>query len=642
MSESLHAGHLPLWNPYINYGYPLYGDMSSGFWSPITWLIAATVGYNAYSFTLELLLYLMLAAIGMYQLTKQLKLGRQVCLIAALAYLCCGYMVGHLQHFNWISGAALLPWCLYSYHRLLHQNYWYNYLIAAICFYLLAASAHPGITISCGYFFIAYSLFCQLQQQQKKWPQFAIKHLGLAILLLILAAGMIAGYADILPHFVRGQKLSLQSALLMPTTTQSWISLLLPFTTVKQDAFFATDISMRNCYLGICMLLFLGMNFFTKKTPLQYFLLFTGIAFALLATGGIFKTVAYKLLPMMGYIRLNGEFRIIAIFCFIIYSAIGLNQYFIGNKPSNGLIKKTALVVQFLLVAAIFCGLYGSFILKDSFLFNLQPSLKAGGLATTLKTLINSISWYDCFWMQGCIQLVLVRATCHALLTHHYKRLITTVVIDLALATLLNIPFTGVGSTSVATVQAVLNQSPKGIPAPGLQPILKNDTGSVITNNMIGHWTMYNKQIGSTTEVLYPIVLTNTRQYFDEQAKPSSHHYFNQPYLFIQDSNSHVEPIYFSPQKIEVQVQAGNNTAVVLQQNYYPHWWYVDGQQKRPMQLYGTSFMSAAATPASKKISIIFEPVLVTKMMLLSLAAFIGCIIGLMAVYVKRFFPSSQ
>src|SRR5215212_6352370 len=66
MSESIHAGTLPLWNPYINFGIPQYGDMSSGFWSPITWLISATVGYNAYSFTIEVLIYLFIAGIGMY------------------------------------------------------------------------------------------------------------------------------------------------------------------------------------------------------------------------------------------------------------------------------------------------------------------------------------------------------------------------------------------------------------------------------------------------------------------------------------------------------------------------------------------------------------------------------------------------
>ena len=76
MSESIHAGYLPLWNPYINFGIPQYGDMSSGYWSPITWLIASTVGYNAYSFTVELLFYILLGGLGMYTLTGFFKLEK--------------------------------------------------------------------------------------------------------------------------------------------------------------------------------------------------------------------------------------------------------------------------------------------------------------------------------------------------------------------------------------------------------------------------------------------------------------------------------------------------------------------------------------------------------------------------------------
>src|SRR6187549_2828878 len=78
MSESIHAGHLPLWNPYINFGIPQYGDMSGGYWSPITWLIASTVGYNAYSLTIELLLYILIGGIGLYKLTGFWQLDKRV------------------------------------------------------------------------------------------------------------------------------------------------------------------------------------------------------------------------------------------------------------------------------------------------------------------------------------------------------------------------------------------------------------------------------------------------------------------------------------------------------------------------------------------------------------------------------------
>src|ERR1700710_1306979 len=84
MSESIHAGYLPLWNPYINFGIPQYGDMSSGYWSPVTWLIASTVGYNAYSFTVELLFYILLGGLGMYKLTGIFKLDKRVRIIAGI------------------------------------------------------------------------------------------------------------------------------------------------------------------------------------------------------------------------------------------------------------------------------------------------------------------------------------------------------------------------------------------------------------------------------------------------------------------------------------------------------------------------------------------------------------------------------
>ena len=103
MSESIHAGYLPLWNPYINFGIPQYGDMSSGYWNPITWLIAGTIGYSAYSFTFEALLYILLGGIGMYLLTGIWKVDKRLSFIAASAYMCSGYNIGHLQHFNWLS-----------------------------------------------------------------------------------------------------------------------------------------------------------------------------------------------------------------------------------------------------------------------------------------------------------------------------------------------------------------------------------------------------------------------------------------------------------------------------------------------------------------------------------------------------------
>ncbi|MEJ7671655.1 MAG: hypothetical protein WKF59_02850 [Chitinophagaceae bacterium] len=293
MSESIHDGHLPLWNPYINYGFPQYGDMSSGYWSPITWLIASTLGYNAYTFTIEVLAYLFIGAIGMYKLTRYFNLQNKVRFIAAIAYMCCGYNVGHLQHFNWLSGAAFLPWCMWGYLLLQQRLSINNILQSAFIFYLFISSAHPGLVIGAFYFFIALSLFLFFKNEKrfhinKRIKEFVITNSVLLITLIILSAGMIVAYSDILPYFSRSDEVPLADGLKSATTEQSWISILLPLSTTKNDRFFATDISMRNIYFSLTLALFFFFTIF-KKNSWQKFLLFTGLAFLLLSSGEFLK-----------------------------------------------------------------------------------------------------------------------------------------------------------------------------------------------------------------------------------------------------------------------------------------------------------------------------------------------------------------
>ena len=402
MSESIHAGHLPLWNPYINFGIPQYGDMSSGYWSPITWLIASTVGYNAYTFTLEVLLYLLIGGIGMYKLTGSLQLNTHVRTIAAVAFMCCGYNVGHLQHFNWLSGAAFLPWCFWSYNLLLDNSSFKNIIRTVLLFYILVASAHPGITISAFYFFLAYKLFFLFSKNENKsigqrLKQVSISHLTVIILFVLLGAGMIMGYLDILPHFSRTEKISLADSLLNPTTAQSWLSVIFPFATVKNDVFFNTDVSMRNSYFSLTLLLFFLVSLFGKKTKLQNFLLFTGLFFVLLSAGSIFKTLAYKFIPFIGYVRLNGEFRIFAIFCFIIIAAIELDKFITQQRSFYGAIKWIYYITEIIVIAAIVFGFYKAFNTKESIFYNVSSISSKQGLSLKLKAMIDGISFYDPF-----------------------------------------------------------------------------------------------------------------------------------------------------------------------------------------------------------------------------------------------------
>jgi len=640
ISESLHAGQLPLWNPYINFGIPQYGDMSCGYWSPITWLIAVTVGYNAYSFTFEALFYIFLGGAGIYALTGQLKLSLQVRFISAIAYICCGYNVGHLQHFNWLSGAAFLPWCFTAYWALLNQFSFKNLLKAVLFFYLLAASAHPGITIAAAYFFFGLMLFSFFNNKtitvQQKLKQFSLLHLLLIGLLLLLSAGMIAGYADIIPHFVRGEKVSLADSLLHPATVPSWMSVLFPFATVKNEVLFNTDISMRNSYFSIALLLFFLKASFSKKTSLQKFLLVTGLLFMLLSLGGIFKTFAYKFLPLIGFVRLNGEFRIFSILCFIVVAAIELDKYIRSKNSEWSAVKFFYGLLEIIVFAIIITGIYKCISLKESFLYNKTVIFAAAGLSNKLKLLIDQISFYDTLWIQGTVQLFILWFVKFCVKLKNWNLLKRIVVADMIIASLLNIPFTGAGKASVADIQKVINQSPKGFPAPALKPIIDNNWATKEQNDMAGDWSLYSKQIGTRAEVLYPIALKNSRHYFEVNEKDTSQHFLYKPFLFAVDSSTLINITAFSPNKIDMIVKAKDSTQLALQQNFYPHWFYNNGIEKKEVNPYSISFMSIPVKQGENEISVGFEPTLVKKMMLLSLMVFLACCGALIYLSAKR------
>ena len=164
ISESIHYKSFPWWNPYINFGIPQYGDYNSGFWNPITWIVASLFSYNAYTFTIELLFYLFLAGIGMFQLCRSYKFTKTASYITGITYLCSGYFVSHLQHFNWISAAAFLPWCLWGYNQLINNFNLKNNILCALIFYLFISSAHPGIIIGSIYFFTFYVIYFFFQK----------------------------------------------------------------------------------------------------------------------------------------------------------------------------------------------------------------------------------------------------------------------------------------------------------------------------------------------------------------------------------------------------------------------------------------------------------------------------------------------
>ncbi len=648
MSESLSAGYMPWWNPYVNFGIPQYADMSSSFWSPVTWIIAGTVGYNIYTITLELLLYILLGAWGMYKCGELFGWTKEIKVIAAISYMCCGYMVGHLQHLNWIAGSGFLPWCFWSYHLLLNGYSLKRVFISVILFYLLISSSHPGIIIGSIYFFTAYSIYSFFSNRKSDSRQITLWNFSkpillLIALLLIVSSALIISYTEILPFITRGDKVISTDKAMNSNSFQSWISFIFPFSSVKKDSFFGNDVSLRNNYFGLTLLISL-FTFFAAKKNHTYFFLAAGFLFLILSSNNFVHTFCFKYLPLLNYVRLNGEFRIFALFSFILVATNNL-QYYQKGEGDSKLFKRVSSVLGLIILFVLFWAAINSILTKDSILFT-SVSFEHLSAVTFFKSIADNLSFFDALVIQSLIQLPILLLIRKYTLQKKINRLLLIVALDLCVATLINLPFTGAGSKSTKELQTLLNASPRGIPVPALQPISLNNPGIAGITDVLGKWSFYNKQPATNKQAAYPIQFKNEEYIFQQQIM----HFLEQkPFLFFSSnlpdssmliqhtsdsvtiSSEKIELLAFTPNNIQAKLTATQPGDIILLYQNYPHWKYtLNGQSVQPENYLNAFSKLNIAKPGTYLVSYSFIPGKIKIWMIVSLITFILLLIALL------------
>jgi hypothetical protein len=620
ISESIADGYFPWWNPYVNFGLPQHADMSGGFWNPVTWIICLTAGYNVYTITIEVLLYIIIGGAGIYKLASLWNWDKHVKTTAAISYICCGYFVGDIQHLNWVAGAGFLPCCFLSYSLLL-QNFSYKRLVGSIIvFYFFISSSHPGLIIGAVYLFALYTLFDFTGRRHELTGAILFKKIGSIIifilLLLIVSAGMIMSYAEILPFITRETKPFIENTSHNATTFQSLASLLLPFTVVKGDDFFQSDIALRNCYTGLVPLLFFisGIVKGFRKRETSFFLL-TGLFFLFISTDSFFQYFAYKYFPFLGYVRLPAEFRIFALFCLIVSGCNHLHSF--AQKQERN---STELIISrlfiFFIIAAILWSCSEITRTGKSIFLNF-PSIDTNqSFLQFFKNCANGLTVYDTVIVQGLVQIFLLVWIGQGLKKYALKTLLLVACLDMTAATTLNLPFTGYGTRSAADVQALLNQSPRGIPVPQLHAIEQNNKGPAGADSIIGAWSFYNKQPGVTRQTSYPVVFKNTQNVFKQ---PVLQKISVSPFLFfepdqtdsitLQGSKSMVSILTFSPNRITASLNANTKGSFILLYQSYPYWHcYVNKAEVEKKTVFGNFIAASITKPGNYLIEYNYYP----------------------------------
>jgi hypothetical protein len=628
MSESLHAGFIPWWNPYVNFGIPQYAEMNSSYWSPITWLIAAIPGYSIYTIQLEVIFYILLGGLGMYQLGKVFSWENRIRLMAAVTYMGMGFYSSHIQHLNWISSSAFLPWCIWSLNQLIFQKNKRNIIVSALLFYLFVSSSHPGFIIGGFYFFTAlllYFLYQKKKENNESFQPIFTKILGFSILLGILLAGLLYSDTEVLAYITHSHKPDL-GVNFNTTTIQSWLSFLLPSITNKNPGFFMNDISLRNCYLGILVIFFVKAGFWVnyKKEAFWYLI---GIFFLYLSSDLPKVDTLKNILPFVSFVRLSASFRLFALISFIIIGFNSLQDLIKNPEKYQFIIKLLSKAWIFVLAISIVWSIYK--------MIDLNEIGQLLSHTNSLKSILDHIGFYT-FWMiSSIISLTILILILHFIKRKQWNYLLILCVFDMGQSVILQLPYTGVGNNSPRQLQSMIDQSPKGIPIPSLQNLDENNLGTPQITQTIGHWSYYNKQIGTLERAGQPIIFQSEFEIYSDSA---IQYLAKKPFVFFESSEGKIilpKILEFNPNKITVKLDNIPSGNLTLLYKKYPHWKIYSNQQDITLNNKSSIFYSIPLSAKAKQIvEFEFNPFWVKFFQILNLLILTFC--GIYLFYTRK------
>lgn len=341
IGECLQNGQLPYWNPYQDLGYPIHADPSSGACYPVVWLIGSTFGYSIYSISFEFLLHIYLAGVGMFLLARTLKFETKFALMAGIAYMLSGFFVGNAQHLSYIISGCWLPFIIQQYLLLIEEKKAIHALQAGLFMFLSITGGYPAVTIILTYLLLTFYLIHVISlirsKSYKSILQFTIQNSLFLATTILCSAVMLVSVAQVSPYLSRLGNFNVEQALFSPFSPQSFISFLAPLTTTVKSTYWDADLSMRNGYFGLIILLFFLLGIFIQKPKPLRIIFWFGI-FSLTASVGNYlpvRSLLFNHVPLMNVFRFPSVFRLFFILAAILTGIYSLHQYLTKTERKN-------------------------------------------------------------------------------------------------------------------------------------------------------------------------------------------------------------------------------------------------------------------------------------------------------------------
>lgn len=162
--RQLHAGHLPLWNPNVYSGTPLFAELQLGLLDPLNWVYL--FGVNARTLTISQELTCSLALLSSFFYARGLGWKRRSGVVTAVIYALSGFTIARLIYPAMTHVIALLPLVLLFIERLYRRGRWRDALGGCLIVAWQIFAAHPQPFVYSSMLTASYALFCAFLRRE--------------------------------------------------------------------------------------------------------------------------------------------------------------------------------------------------------------------------------------------------------------------------------------------------------------------------------------------------------------------------------------------------------------------------------------------------------------------------------------------
>lgn len=575
-SESMQNGMVPLWNPYQDGGYPFYADLQYSIWNPEFFIGSLFGRFNATTISWMFLLYSAIGGLGFNKLLKVFEFNNSVAFLGGCIFMLSGVFVGHAQSIISILGVIWLPWALYSYIKLLRNNfYWKDILTALICLLLMLVAGYQAVSLMLFYVLLTIGLVHFIQLIQRRDGKLILRFLGAHLLLGIgltgLMLGTIVSIVEVSPYLARLDGLSIESTSKILFHPKSLISVLFPLASVQQE-YVHSAISAQNIFCGTAIIgtTLVGFkylkNFLSKELVI---LLIFGVVYGLASFGNFTPVQPFlaNIVPGFDQFYYANFYRLFSWIALLIIGMYGLQIILDQGRMQ---FTKWLFIVGTLFFAGVF-GLNSTRVISA---FNDGLSIFGDSLRT--------LSQAEAMGIQGLIHFLLFAIFLVLFWKLKRKKYLLPVfmVLELVVITQLNIPVTVVGAVKSKTINTYLSTKAVGFPKVNIDVPLK-ENGS--NEQYVNLWRNQGNFINEPKLAGFTSFHLKDRDLAYDEGDGFADELNNKPWAYLTSNDAKLSLKEFSPTHYLFEIETDSITNFVLQQSKYPGWMVLlDGKPVNP------------------------------------------------------------